>query len=108
MRRVLVVVLMVVASWAAPAAAQIIDDYPPSTFPTTFAPPTSLSTSVPPTGPTAPTPPGEEGPGEGDLARTGAGNIGPLIQAGIVLLGAGTLLVLVARRRRALRRAATA
>jgi len=40
----------------------------------------------------------------GILARTGSGNLVPLVQGGIVLIGGGSLLALVARRRRAQRR----
>ena len=43
-----------------------------------------------------------------DLARTGSDNAVPLVEAGIVLVGGGALLALVARRRRAERRAVTA
>jgi len=38
--------------------------------------------------------------GRGDLARTGQDNIVPMAQVAFVLLGAGTLLAFVARRRR--------
>jgi LPXTG-motif cell wall-anchored protein len=105
-RRASLIALIVVSFWAGPAAAQTPDpiDYPPSVVPT------SLVITTPP--PTAPPGVADEDRGvevaevRGGLARTGADNIGPLIQAGIVLLGAGAMLVLVARRRRAVRRAA--
>lgn len=111
-RRALLVATMTVLLWAAPASAQVVGDpvgdYPPTVVPTSLV----ASTTVPPVTrpPAVTTPPGPEVEAtsvEGGLARTGAGNIGPLIQAAIVLLGAGALLVLVARRRRAERRAAT-
>ena len=40
----------------------------------------------------------------GNLARTGQDDIVPLVQGGLVLVGAGTLLVLAARRRQTPRR----
>ena len=42
----------------------------------------------------------------GNLARTGQDDIVPLVQGGIVLVGAGTLLVVASRRRQNVRRAA--
>lgn len=106
-RRALVVVVLMVTFWAAPAAAQTIGDpvgdYPPTVVPTSLV----LPTTLPPV-PEVEEDDDVETADTGALARTGADNIGPLIQAGIVLLGAGTLLVLVARRRRAVRRAAAA
>lgn len=51
---------------------------------------------------------GANGRGSGDLARTGSDNLIPLIQAGVVLVAGGSLLALVARRRRAERRLLTA
>ena len=104
-RRALVVALMLISLCAAPAAAQVIGD-PVGDYPPTVVP-TSLVTVPPITAPPGDDEDVEVAENEG-LARTGAGNIGPLIQAAIVLLGAGTLLVLVARRRRAVRRAAAA
>lgn len=106
-RRALLVATTLVLLWAGPVAAQVpgdpVGDYPPTVQPT-------VVTTLPP-GPTVPTtaaPDVEAASVEGGLARTGAGNVGPLIQAAIVLVGAGCLLVLVARRRRAQRRSATA
>ena len=108
-RRALVVVLMVVSLWGAPAAAQTVGDpvgdYPPTVVPTSLV----QTTTVPPTPEVDVDDEEEVEVAEtGGLARTGADNIGPLIQAGLVLLGAGAMLVLVARRRRAVRRAAAA
>lgn len=42
---------------------------------------------------------GSATPAGGDLPRTGQSNVVPMIQVAIVLMGAGTLLVLVTRRR---------
>jgi len=101
-RRALLVALMVVLVWAGPASAQTIGDpigdYPPTISPTTLAtiPPVSVTTLPPEVDEEEVEAAGVSG---GDLAKTGANNILPLIQAAIVLMGAGTLLVLVARRR---------
>ena len=40
-----------------------------------------------------------------NLARTGSNNVTPLLQAAVVLIGGGTMLVFVARRRQVARRA---
>ena len=103
LRRALLVAPMLLLLWVGVASAQVVgpDDYGGNL-------PTSL-VSLPP-GVTLPPGPEVESQGEGvqgaggPLARTGSDNIVPLIQAAIVLLGAGTLLVLVARRRSAERR----
>ena len=104
LRRALLLAPMLLLLWAGIASAQVPgpgDGYPPTILPT------SQVTQPPPTAP--PEIEGEvEAASQGGqgLARTGSNNIVPLIQAAIVLLGAGTLLVLVARRRSAVRRAA--
>lgn len=90
-RRLLVLASMVLFLWAAPAHAdsygQILDTGKTQTPKALGAPAVRAQTQ------SAPSRSG------GRLAETGQ-DVAPLIQGGIVLLGAGTLLVLVARRRR--------
>ncbi len=45
--------------------------------------------------------------GDGLLARTGSDDVVPMVQAGMVLIGGGALLALVARRRRSERSGGT-
>lgn len=101
-RRILFVAPMLVMFWAGPASA----DHTYSHVLGTDQNRGGAGTAIPggSQGATSPQTPRSTGRGD-NLARTGSNNVTPLIQGGVVLIGGGTMLVLVARRRQVARRA---
>ncbi|MFE4646816.1 SdrD B-like domain-containing protein, partial [Streptomyces sp. NPDC056730] len=79
-----------------PQAASPTPTPPATTSPT----PSPTPTSVPPTGP-APNTPAPAGRPPGSLANTGTSNLGEVLALVALLIGAGTAVVLVSRKRRA-------
>jgi len=96
-RRALLVVPLVFFLWAAPAHADTYGNVLPTTIKRT---PSTTPAKVASTSRTQGSANDQRGDPGGGLARTGSDNAVPLGQTAIVLLGGGTLLVLVGRRRR--------
>lgn len=93
-RRALIIASMVFFLWAAPAYAQTYGPAAEATDEFVQVDPASDRDALVATGERSDTEAGD------NLARTGQNNVLPMTQFAVILVGSGTLLVFVARRRR--------